>query len=239
MEPPQLSPELEARREAVLDELDRQTIRKDAALRRVSEAIATICDVPIAHVSLMETEQQCVVGHVGLEMGSYDRDRTFCTYTIAENEVVLVEDAADDPRFEDNPFVTRDPGISFYAGIPVVLNGAPVGTMCAIDTRPRQLEVKPRSELFGLLQTLEAHLEVIYRHGAGSADHALSSKLTSIRALAAQERFRTGEGDDGELRESLRSMEAEAAEGFDLLVERPSVEEIGLSMADTEVELVE
>lgn len=238
MQPPQLSEELEERRQAVIDEFDRQTIREDAALRRVSEAISVICEVPMAHVSLMETKKQCVVGHVGMEMESYDRDRTFCTYTIAQNEVVIVEDATDDPRFRDNPFVTREPGISFYVGLPVVVDDVPVGTMCAIDTRPRSLDVESRSELFGLLNTVESHLQVVYHQGEGTVDHGLASKLTAIRALGAQERFRKKD-DDRRLRDSLRELEAETSRGFELLLDRPSVEDIELGMADTEVDLVD
>lgn len=237
MDTPRLSPEVEDRRKEIVDDLSIRTIREDAALQRISEAITSICDVPVGHVSLMESEQQCVVGQVGLEVEDFDREETFCAYTMAKNGVMIVEDAADDPRFRDNPFVTQSPGVSFYAGIPLLVDNTPVGTLVAIDSKPRRLDPKARSELFGLVNTVESHLQVIYRYGSRSAEHGISSKLTAIRALSIQERF-LAEG-TGRICSSLRELEAEATMAFKLLIGGEAIHDAELGFADTDVTVVD
>jgi len=231
---PRLSSEAEQDRRAIVDQLDRRALRRDGSLRRVAEAVRVICDVPKAHVSLMEDEHQCVVGHAGLEMDRFDRDDTFCAYTVADQDVLIVEDATQDDRFADNPFVEEDPGISFYVGLPLIMDDVPVGTLCAIDTEPRELRLDQRGEIFGLVNTLERHLEAIYYHEAFTPEHSLSSKLTAIRALAAKERFR--HGGEHALSNSLVDLEAEVKEAFEILVEMPTVDEVRLGMASTDLE---
>jgi len=231
---PKLPSEVEEERKAVVDQLDEKALRKDGALRHVAEAVQVICDVPIAHVSLMEEDHQCIVGHVGLEMARYDRDETFCAYTFAEQEVVIVEDATEDPRFEDNPFVEEDPGISFYVGLPLIVDDAPVGTLCAIDTEPNTLRLDQRGEIFGLVSTLERHLKAIYLHEPWTPQHGISSKLTAMQVLSLKERFR--HGGENTLSKSLLDLEAEGKEAFEMLVDMPTVDEARLGMASTAVE---
>lgn len=231
MTAPKPEPEIEAQRNDVVEDLDELALREDDALVRIAEAVTAICGVDIAHVSLMEATQQCVVGHVGFETASFDRNETFCAHVIAEDEVVIVEDAEEDDRFCDNPFVTETPGVSFYVGLPVVIAGAPVGTLCALDENPQELLRWERSDLFGLVRALENHLEVVYHHGSQGIEHAVSSKFTAIRALATKERHR--EDEDVQLLESLRAIQAEVGVGFDLLKEMPNDREVTLAAAET------
>jgi len=221
-------------RQHVVESLDKETLRQDAALKRVADAVSSVCDVPMAQVSLMETEHQCVVGHVGMEMSNYDRDNTFCAYTIVENEVVIVEDAAEHEQFYDNPFVTGEANISFYVGLPLVVEDTPVGTLCAIDTEPRELDLESRTELFGLVNVVESHLDVVYQHGSQTPEHGISSKLTAIRALTAKESVR-GPG-ESDRRESLRGIEAEASTVYKEILQETTDEDEGLDAADTDVD---
>lgn len=231
---PRLSEEAEGARSGIVDELDERALRKDAALEQVAHAVSVICDVPTAHVSLMETDKQCVVGHVGFETARFDRDKTFCAHTVADQEVLIVEDATDDERFEDNPFVLEDPGISFYVGLPIIVEGVPVGTVCAIDYEARELELDQRGELFGLVNAIESHLDIVHRHGARSPEHGVSSKLTSIRAISTRERVRHN-GVEG-LGKALAELEEETGEASEMLVASPTADEVRLGVASTEVE---
>ncbi len=97
-----------------------------------------ICDAPIALVSLIDKDRQWFKARDGLEAIETPRDISFCTHAVDADSDLLVTDALTDPRFANNPLVTGEPKIRFYAG--AVLRsreGMPLGTLCVIDTKPR------------------------------------------------------------------------------------------------------
>lgn len=226
--------EKEERRSEVVDDIDENQLREDEALAYVAEAARMLCGVSKGHVSLMEDDFQCVVGHSGFEMARFDRDDTFCAYTVAESEVTIVENAEDDERFADNPFVLEKPGISFYVGLPILVEDAPIGTLCAIDSEPKRLDPRVRSDLFGLVHALESYMKVVVRHGEETVEREVGSRLLTIRAEAVKQRFRK-EG-DVDLKESLRTVVEETGEGFELLEDLSTDEERMLGVIDTAVE---
>ena len=105
---------------------------------RLVQLAANIFGVPIALVSLVEAERQLFAARIGLDACETSRDVSFCSHAIRRHEIMVVPDAALDPRFSDNPLVTGAPHIRFYAGAPLrAPSGQPIGTLCIIDTRPR------------------------------------------------------------------------------------------------------
>ncbi|MGI9414554.1 MAG: GAF domain-containing sensor histidine kinase [Hyphomicrobiales bacterium] len=105
---------------------------------RVTRMACRLLDVPICLVSLVDSERQWFKSRQGLDATETPRDISFCTYTIMQDEMMVVPNALEDPRFRDNPLVLQDPKIRFYAGAPLTNQaGQNVGTLCAIDRRPR------------------------------------------------------------------------------------------------------
>ena len=107
---------------------------------RLTRLARRLFDVPIALVSLIDQDRQWFKSHAGLDARETPRDISFCGHAILGDDVFLVSDASRDPRFLDNPLVTGEPNIRFYAGCPLVVgNGHKLGTLCIIDSRPRKL----------------------------------------------------------------------------------------------------
>lgn len=132
-----------------------QTGAPDDALQNVAEAAAEILGFPIALISVVDSDRQFFQGCVGLDgVSETPRDHAFCAYTILGDELLEVPDARLDDRFFDNPLVTGDPFIRFYAGAPLKTDdGYRIGTLCIIDTAPRSLTEEQRAQLLTLVRT--------------------------------------------------------------------------------------
>ena len=103
---------------------------------------AFISDAPICLISLVDEARQWFKARVGLEARETPRDVAFCDYAIRGAEPLIVTDTLEDSRFRDNPLVTGEPKMRFYAGFPLeVVPGLRIGTLCVIDTRPRTLDI--------------------------------------------------------------------------------------------------
>lgn len=111
-------------------------------------------EVPIALISLIDENRQWFKAKVGLDACETARDVSFCGHALASSEVLVVEDAQADERFSDNPQVTGEPFVRFYAGAPLVLpSGHIAGTLCLVDHQPRTLDAMDLS-ILGALRDL-------------------------------------------------------------------------------------
>ncbi len=126
----------------------------------ITELAASMFDVPIVLVSLVASDRQWFKSRVGLDACETTRDVSFCAHAVADRESLVVEDATKDDRFFDNPLVTGDPEIRFYAG--VLIHGddpeMPYGTLCLIDRKPRSFPARELEMLKQLGQQVEAQL---------------------------------------------------------------------------------
>ncbi|MGI9327529.1 MAG: sensor domain-containing diguanylate cyclase, partial [Pseudomonadales bacterium] len=136
-----LIPSDESERVAELCELQILDSPAEERFDRYTRLVKRLFDVPIALVSLVDSNRQWFKSSMGLGATETPRNISFCGHAINTDSVFVVEDASLDPRFADNPLVTGDPHIRFYAGYPLKgPNGHRVGTLCIIDRKPRVLD---------------------------------------------------------------------------------------------------
>jgi diguanylate cyclase (GGDEF)-like protein len=164
------------REHAILDTIEEQTFIDIAKLA------SFICEAPIALMSLVDTDRQWFKARVGLQATQTPREHAFCAHAILRpQEVMVVNDARLDPRFLDNPLVTGDPRIRFYAGAPLVTpDGQALGTLCVIDSAPREMPAEKIAALRTLSRLAAAQLEL--RRVIGEVD----SNAAELRARLLQ-----------------------------------------------------
>ena len=150
----------------------------------VTRLAAFICGTPISLVSLVDGDRQWFKSEWGLGARETPRSQSFCANALADGRTFIVEDAQADSRFKDNPLVTGDPNIRFYAGAPIVApNGQVLGTVCVIDTVPRVLS----PERIEALEALARQVQELFKQ------RAVASRLEETLALSMKADRRLGE----------------------------------------------
>lgn len=144
MESPMLAPPLprnEAKRLEALRSLLILDTPPEERFDRIAAFAANEFDVPIALVSLVDSERQWFKSNFGLLACETSRDVSFCGHAILKSQTLVVPDTLLDPRFANNPMVVGDPFIRFYAGAGLRLpSGQVVGTLCIMDHKPRTFD---------------------------------------------------------------------------------------------------
>lgn len=129
---------------------------------RLTRVATRMFNVPIALVTLVDSDRQWFKSCVGLEVKETPRDISFCGHAILGDDTFVIPDASKDERFVDNPLVTAGPCIRFYAGRPICTpDGFKIGTLCLIDSKPREFEGKDMDDLNDLAAMVENELAAI------------------------------------------------------------------------------
>ena len=149
----------------------------DEAFDRLTRLASSILKMPIALVSLVDQDRQWFKSRVGLHAEETPREQAFCAHTIMNDEVMVVPDALTDPRFRENPLVTADPKIRFYAGAPLTTrDGYNLGTLCVIDRSPREIDDEQKHLLQNLASMVVGQMELYLRKSTDPVTGAFTDR---------------------------------------------------------------
>ncbi|MFN3608078.1 MAG: GAF domain-containing protein [Hyphomonas sp.] len=141
----------------------------DTRIDAVTRAAADYFRVPIALLTLIDSDNQWVKSNTSVIDFQASRNNSFCHHTIQRLRLLVVENALDDPRFCDNPMVRNPPHIRFYAGAPLVVGGRyRLGSLCLVDDIPRSLDAEERSHLWQFAVTASQIIEELYMSQAAT-----------------------------------------------------------------------
>lgn len=198
---PKLPDAAERRRLAALYSYGVLDTERESSFEDITRIASMICGTPIAVVNLIDAERQWFKSEVGLGVRETPLATSICAHAILEHDTLLVPDTTKDHRFAENPLVTGNPGLRFYAGALLkTADGLPIGTVCVLDTKPRTLTDEQLDSLRGLARQVMSQLELRRMLAASettnrhlgrlvaSAGHDLKSPLRS--ALYAINRAR-------------------------------------------------
>ncbi len=163
MTPPPLPPvpQTEAKRLATLRQYRIMDTARDPRFDRLATLAAELLDVPMAAISLLDDERVWFKARHGITLTGGSRCHAFCSHTLQRDTLLVIEDAAADPEFADNPLVRNAPHIRFYAGMPLkAANGQNLGALCVLDHQPRQLDAKARKLLHDLALLASDEIEL-------------------------------------------------------------------------------
>ena len=154
------------------------------------ELAEELFEVPISLVSLIDEKRQWFKASVGLEVKETAREVAFCNHTIRSATPFVVRDAQLDDRFMENPLVTGEPKIRFYAGVPLAIEaGINIGTLCIIDTKPRDLDqrqVRQLQRLGAIGQSLLRQHKIARDNADLAANTATQMDLISKQSAALE-----------------------------------------------------
>ena len=155
------TPDRENQRLAALAAYEIMDTPRERSFDEIAELTAKLCDTPIAVVNLIGDGRQFFKAEVGLGVSETPLESSFCAKALLEEEFLLIPDATADPRFDCNPLVTGEPHIRFYAGALLkTAEGLPIGTLCVLDYRPRELTAVQQETIHVLARQVMAQLDL-------------------------------------------------------------------------------
>lgn len=157
---------------------------------RLTALVADVFDVPIVLVSFIDADRQWFKSACGFDGRSTPRALAFCAHAILEPDLLVVPDARLDARFAGHPLVAGPPQARFYAGAVLKSEtGLPLGTLCLIDTRPRDFDARARGRLLQFARIVEAELHQDISDAQSRVRSQLSAHLDPLTGFFNQAEF--------------------------------------------------
>ena len=165
---PAILPENEADRLAALYRYQILDTAAESVYDDITELAMHICNTPVAAIALIDKDREWYKSRIGVSDEQAGRDISFCAHTILGKDLLVIPDTLKDVRFFDNPYVTDEPPLRFYAAAPLITpDGYVLGTLCVMDHVPRELSVEQQGmlkllahQVVSLLEQRKAHLEL-------------------------------------------------------------------------------
>ncbi len=191
-------PTNEPARPAELYRLDLLNGEPDAQIEGICDLARTLFDVPIAYVSLVDSDRQTFLAQRGIDLDAIDRANSFCSVTILGSAPVVVPDAWIDTRFNGGVLVTGKPKARFYAGVPLRIAGHAIGALCIANSAPRDLSANDAVHLRALADIVIS--DIVSRHAArelqSNRKHlAQTSRMAGVGGVAYTHTAGTWTGD--------------------------------------------
>ena len=189
-----IDPQHEQNRLDTLGRYDILDTADEESFDRITRMVRRILNVPIATLSFLDAHRMWLKSRQGLDVCEIDRRSSFCDIAIRHDAPLVVPDTLSDPRFVENIHVTGAPHLRFYAGIPLSSrDGHNIGTLCAMDTKPRTLSENEIETLTDLAQIVMNELELRLQASTDPLTGALSRRVfreEATRAIALAQRHR-------------------------------------------------
>jgi GAF domain-containing protein len=154
-------PSIEAARIAALNRYAILDTEPEQSFDDLVILAAYVCKTPMAMLSLVDEHRQWFKSKVGVQVRETPREVSICSHAIRQEDLFVVPDTLEDPRFRENVLVVGEPRIRFYAGAPLINeDGFALGTLCVVDREPRELDEDQRSALMSLRRLALAQMEL-------------------------------------------------------------------------------
>lgn len=192
MQAPQ-KPHNEVQRAETLKRLNILDTKPEERFDRLTRLARRFFDVPAAVVSLIDSERQWFKSCAGVDVKETSREISFCGHAILGHDPLIVPDTLKDERFYDNPLVTGEFGVRFYAGVPLIYqNGYQLGTLCIFDTKPRQFSQEQVIDLIDLAKIAENELSASLTATTDPLTHISNRRGFDLLAPKAMEHCLVG-----------------------------------------------
>ena len=158
----------------------------ESELNNLVALASRICETPISLINILGESTQFTKASVGWDITNISREESFCHYTIQDhdNDIMIVENAVEDERFAESPFVQEDPHIRFYAGVPLkTSNGENIGAICVIDRKERSLTSQQKESLKMISREVVSRFELIKKNAQLKKADILLQNSSDIQAI--------------------------------------------------------